>query len=448
MSNTKPDPFIASGISLGVPNSDAQTIENLDNVLFLDEDGNLHFKDSWISQQTYIDGSPIQTVTLKDLWTRINGIYVKDGKLYFKDSSVSRSYSLKEIVDSYTNFKNKLTNGGIWWIGRTSINNSECNNIMVDLNGDPNLGQNVSGGRVFTKTGGSYPSYATGTKCFSIDQYLSETTFTDGDYKTDSSGDLRWHDVPNLKLIIPPFDSNKTFQLIAKTSLRLINIESPILFRLYDKTTETVLDSISLSNGGMDPSSQQQTLTFYGEMTTYTDEFNRLNCSCPTTQQQESSEEEPSHELQVQFYINDQLSTNIFIQGCEENPSGSGVCQLDDTTTIKYDYLERRLIGVPNGLSNEPINNSSIDCIIFDTTKSDKLGRKSGNISFNNQDLYKITFKTPFSDSNYSISLSCNKNINMFYSNKTSSGFTIRAEKKFTGTVDWIATKLAFEGDA
>lgn len=447
-SNTTPDPFLSTGISLGIPNSSAQTIESLDNVLFLDENGYLHFRDSWLSQQTDVDGNLIDTVTLQDLWTRINGVYVKNGKLYFKDSTVTRPYSLKEIVESYTSYKNKFVNGGIWWIGRTSINNSECENIMVDINGDPNLGRNVSGGRIFTKTAGSYPSFASGTKVFSIDRYLSETTFVDGTYKIDASGDMRWHNVPNLKIVVPPFDTNKVFMLFAKTTIRLINVESPILFRLYDTTTESVIDTITIGNGTLDPISQQQTLTFSGSLSTYSETFQRLNCQCPTTTQQESAEEEPPHTLQVQFYVDDQLTTNIFTQNCDEVVDGSGVYIPTDTTTIKYDSLERRLIGFPNDITSEPITNSSIECIIFDTTKDDIVGRKSGSIQFSDQDLYKVEFDNDFSDSNYSISISCNKNINMFYSNKKSSGFTIRSEKKFTGTVDWIATKLKSEGDA
>ena len=42
----------------------------------------------------------------------------------------------------------------------------------------------------------------------------------------------------------------------------------------------------------------------------------------------------------------------------------------------------------------------------------------------------------------------CNKNINTWYTSKKTTGFIIRSEVKMSGSIDWIATKLKFEGDA
>jgi len=443
--NTKPDPFLASGISLGKPTTDSTTIESVDNVLFLDEDGNLHFRDSWISNQVDINGNPLQSITLKDLWTRVNGIYVNDGKLYFKDSSTKRAYSLDELVSAYTDAQNRFVQGGIWWVGRTSITNSECNNITINVNGDPNIADNSNNSRIFTKnSSGEYPTNTEGTKVFSIDQYIISNSFIP-DYKTLSDGSYRWHNVPNLEILLPPLDKQKVTSIISKLSIRTIKTEKPILFRLYNETTGEVLDQISIGNNSREPIEQQPILTYTGNLLTYNEDFERLNCQCATQEQKESSETEPNHRILVQFYVDDILTDDVMELDCVNE---NDVVSLEETTDIMYKSSERRIIGFPNSLTNDPITNSSIDCIIYDISKEDKLGRKSGTINFENQELYKVEFETPFSSIDYSVSISCNKNINMFYTNKKNTGFTIRSEKKFTGSVDWIATKLKFEGSA
>jgi hypothetical protein len=458
---TTPDPFLASGISLGIPNTDATMSEQVDNVLFLDSEGNLRFKDAWIVQQTDIDGNAIESVSLQDLWTRINGVYVKDGKLYFKDGTVTRAYSLHELVSAYVDTKNRLTNGGIYWIGRTAITNAECENVMINIDGDPALAINADGSRVYEKVDSTYPENAIGTKVFSIDKYISDSTFTGGTYKTDTDGNLRWHDVPNLQLLVPPLDENKVVMLSAKATVRLIEAENPVLLRLYDETTAEVLDQIAVMNKVNEPVEQQPSLQYYGVLSTYQSTLEQLACDCPTTQQKENSEEEPPHTIKVQFYVDDHLTADVFDKVCSVTPetaiisgcvdgtiSGGFTTILEDSTLPKYNSKERRIFGIPNKISTEPMTNSNINCVIFDTTPKDIVGRKTGQVSFANQDLIKVSFSKAFSSTDYSISLSCNKNINVFWSNKKTTGFTIQAEKKFTGSVDWIATKTIFEGEA
>jgi hypothetical protein len=423
----RPEPFLTSGISLGIPTNNPLTIENIDNAIFLDSNGEMHFKDSWVPTQTDIFGNILQTLKLKDLWTKNNGVYSQDGKLYFKDSTVDRPYSLQEMVQSYKDITSKLINGGIYWLGRTSISNDECENIMININGDKNLTINDDGARIFLKdTNDQYNQFATGTKVFSIDNYLNNLTITDGGNKfTTVDGQLRWHDVPNHHILLPPIDMNKALALFSKLCIRLIKNDTPILFRLYDETANVVLDQISISNNSENPMEQQPTLTHYGQLPTYLEQLQQLKCQC----QNNITDEEPPHIIKIQFYTN-----------FEFNDSN------DDLTY--YSYLERRVIGIPNSLNVTPINNSSIDCIIWDTNKNDTIGRKTGSAVFNNQDLINITFDNNFTSSEYSINLSCNKNINVFWNNKKSSGFSIKSEKKFTGTVDWIATKLKNEGAA
>jgi hypothetical protein len=444
----RPDPFLASGVSLGKPTTEVNSVDKVDNAFFLDEDGNLHLRDAWITTQTDIKGNPLESVTLRDLWTRVNGIFVQDGKLYFKDSSTKRAYSLEELVGAYQDTKNRFVQGGIWWVGRTSITNAECENILVNVNGDPNIETNGDNARIYTKdSDGNYPPNAIGTKVFSIDQYLNNnmSSFQPTGFKRTDDGSFRWHDVPNLQILVPAIDENKITTLIAKISIRTIKNDNPILFRLYDEITGQTLDTVAVGNNSREPVEQQPILTFSGKLPTFASEFERLNCQCPTEEQKESFEEEPPHRIKVQFYVDDQITDDVLELNCVDN---NDLVTLEETETILHDSLERRLFGFPNSLTNEPITNASIDCVIFDVDTEDKVGRKSGTIDFANQDLQIVEFDRAFSSTDYSISISNNKNINMFYTNKRKTGFTIRAEKKFTGSVDWIATKLKFEGNA
>lgn len=446
--NTPAEPFLTEGISLSVPNESATEISQLDNAIYVDSEGNINFRDYYTDTLTDENGNAITSIKLKDLITRVKGVYAQDGKLYFKDSAVSRAYSLKELVDSYINWKERLSTGGIYWIGSTRITNNECNNAIVNVQGDPNLDVNVpliqGLARVYVKSDvtNNYPTDATGTKVFSIDEYLNNLSDYDKNvnpngYAYTNEGALRWHQVPNLTLTLPPLDENKASVIIAKINTRLIKSSSPIIFRLVDTTTNTELDRKSVMNDGILPTEQQPILTYFGKMPEYNSP-EKLACACAEENEKIALQNNPIRVLAVQFNTQEKFTENdpVTYSSCE-NVSG-----------VHFHGLERRLLGLPNAISETPIVNMSIDAVIYDISKSDSIGRKAGNASFVNKDTYEVVFERPFTGSDYTVSLSCNKNINTWYINKKSSGFTIKSEVKMTGTVDWIATKLKFEGDA
>lgn len=447
-------PFLTDGISLGIPNTSATTVEQIDNAVFLDSNGYLNFKDNYTANLLDINGNPVNTLTLQDLYTRINGVYVAgDGQLYFKDSTTSRAYSLKELVGAYIDWQQKLTTGGIFWVGSTRITSIQCNNLIVNTLGDPNLPANapaISGqARIYEELeSGQYPSYAVGTKVFSIDEYLNGVT---GDFRLNTDGSWRWYDVPNLQILIPPVDVNKIGVIIAKISVRLIKANSPVVFRLVDTTTGLELDRKALANDTDFAVEQQPILTFVGPIVPFQQQLQQLACQCPTQNQQVALAQEPAHTLSIQFHVDDMyLDTpdfQVYDMKCQ-NVSGDLFVDVDDTSNIRYNAFERRIIGLPNSITTDPIVNSSIDVILYDTTPSDSSGRKAATIAFSNQDLINVVFDVPFTSSVYSITLSTDKNINSWYTNKTSTGFTIRTERKFTGNVDWIATKLSSQGEA
>lgn len=441
------DSFLVDGISLGIPNQSATDITTLDSAITCDISGNLVFKDQFTENLVDVDGNPKNTVTLKELYERINGVYVSNGKLFFKDSTVSRPFSLKEIIESYSNWKSKLTTGGIFWLGSTKITNNDCNNLMVNVDGDPTYTENtlatIADGRTFTKleSTNDYPSDAKGTVVFSLDQYLSNlddynSITNPNGYAYTSTGEMRWHTVPNLSIILPPLDSNKLCYLMAKINVRLIKNEKPVLFRLYDETVGVELDRKSVNNNSKFPTEQQPVLSFIGKVPVYSSKYN-VDCGCSLIKNTSTTENSPPHTISVQFHCEDILTDNVLYDACE------------GSTNIAYRAKERRLIGFPNSISSTPIVNLSIDAIIYDINKNDSFGRKvGGNVSFSNENTKVIQFEKAYTDNNYTISLSSNKNINMWYINKKSTGFTIVAENKFTGYVDWIATKINSEGIA
>jgi hypothetical protein len=85
---------------------------------------------------------------------------------------------------------------------------------------------------------------------------------------------------------------------------------------------------------------------------------------------------------------------------------------------------------------------SSIDCLMFDVNPNSKFTRKHGTIDFKNETEKIIQFNNAMIDTNYSINLSCNKNVNVWWESKAKNGFVIKSEIKFTGTVDWTIINL------
>lgn len=85
--------------------------------------------------------------------------------------------------------------------------------------------------------------------------------------------------------------------------------------------------------------------------------------------------------------------------------------------------------------------NSTISYIMFDLGKNANLERR-GTIDFNGTDSVTVTFDQAIPDifqtkNMYSISMTPNANIKIWWDNKTETGFTINSEIPWTGTVDW-----------
>ena len=90
----------------------------------------------------------------------------------------------------------------------------------------------------------------------------------------------------------------------------------------------------------------------------------------------------------------------------------------------------------------EPLTKSNIDVAIFDINPASKLQRKHGTATFDSAEEVQVVFSSPLNNSSYSLNMTANKNVKLWFTNKTANGFTIKSSKAFSGFVDWTAIQL------
>jgi hypothetical protein len=126
------------------------------------------------------------------------------------------------------------------------------------------------------------------------------------------------------------------------------------------------------------------------------------------------------------IYLDENYSTNVHFQSIS-SISLSPIVGKGDIGEATTSYGEARMsMSIYNIGSSEGSSNLV----------------RNGVVQFNDEDRKSVSFEFPIStDKDYSISLCCSKNINVWYESKTSNGVTIRAEKAFTGEVSWIFSR-------
>jgi len=86
--------------------------------------------------------------------------------------------------------------------------------------------------------------------------------------------------------------------------------------------------------------------------------------------------------------------------------------------------------------SDVPFSLGYMNIIVSDTKSSQQL--KSGKVILNDTELFSLKFDDAYEDIEYTISsLDPSEPIGIWYSDKSTKGFTINLERKFTGTVYW-----------
>lgn len=420
--------FTVNGLVLKGPVTQSLS-SNLDDIeigLFINDAGDLVFKDNYVKNVLKKD-----SITLRELYNKNKGVFVElvpdptDSsktieKMYFKDGTVSRAYSLEEIVNLCQTSRRNLITGPLWWVGRTEIDHTECANIQIEEEKyNPNSINLL----------------------WSIDRFLSEVTniskcetpspmtFYEKSINPDT-GEWVWWDVQNLEIVVPPIsDPYKLANILAKISFQSYNMSEPIIFRLYDATIGKELTRTAITQANSGKILGPVILSYFGNLydtnSTSSSTCSTGTCGCSTTT---CVKGDPNCFIPNSKYVNNKFTDQ------------SHIIKVQFHAINYHPNHWERVIGAAIG--NQAITKSSIDMIVFDVNPSSKLSRKHGSADFTNTSSFAVEFSTPVENTNFSIQLTPNKNIKCWYSNKTESGFIINTSKEFTGNIDWTVILL------
>lgn len=428
-------PLNADGVVLSGP-ADPNSLGQISDTevgIFTDENGNMLFRDKYVSQ---ILGK--ETISLKELYTRVNGIFTEldstgKSQLLFKDETVSRAYSLQEIVSSCSNWRKNLTNGSLWWVGRSEVDHSSCANLprATEPDGTPLL--------------------------WSVDRFLAELNNLSQcdsvnpvsfyDLTTDPrTGEPRWWDVQNLELVLPPTDAYKSSLIMAKLAYSSYNSPEPIMFRLYDATTGTELVRTAVVNDNSGKILYPAPLTYFGPLPSSNSKTGGLTRSFSSGFQQDCDEDCGC--TNVNCIEGDPYCVTSSAENFEQIfQEGSHLIKVQFRVINYHPNHWERVFGLElpeTGSSGqaEYLTSSCIDAVLFNTSPDSKYARQHGTAEFINSQEVVIEFAEPFISTDYSVTLACNQNINVWFSNKTRFGFTLKAELPFSGLVDWTVLSL------
>jgi hypothetical protein len=400
------------------------SLESVDVGLFTDAFGNLILRDKYITDVLGKD-----SISLKELYTRVKGVYSRlnangEAELLFKDDTVSRPYSLNEIVSACQNWRKFLTSGSLWWVGRSEIDHSSCANLPRKDDTDGQL------------------------RVWSIDRYLSQlnniqkcstiTPLTFFDMTVDkTTGNPKWWDVQNLEIVMPPTDNYKATLIMAKLAFGGYNITEPVMFRLYDATAgvELVRTAVTQSNAGK--LLYPLPLTYFGPMPTKTSNGRFGNI---TTKSDSNCQEDCGCSTVSCSDVDPYCTTTTTNSANQVFASGSHLIKVQFRVLDYHpDHWERTFgIEFDDGSGkSEYATTSTIDAVVFNTSPDSKYTRLQGSADFQDTNEVKIVFETALANNSYSLNLSADNNINCWYTNKSTTGFTIKSELPFRGKVDW-----------
>lgn len=403
-------PFRTYGINLSKQPNDVAAL-----TISLDKDGNLVFKDDYIKN---VLGKP-EGITLKELYTRTKGVFSNSkGELLFKDSTTSRPYSLKEIVESCKNWKNNLLTGSLWWMNGVEVDHSNCANVPRKTEPTSTSLRNWSVDRFFyDKIKSNVYSRCDSDEIISSDLFVNKNT-----------GEWIWYDIPGLEMVLPPIpDQYKISQLMVKLAYVAYDSPEPIAFRIYDATNNIEMTRTAVIQCNPCEVSYPVTMTWQGQLQSQSNCVLPESCGCVdiacTTGDQSCDTVDNSSLIVKKKY--EQGSRLIKIQFHVKN--------------YQQDHWSR-IFGME--IDGSYLTKSTMEAIIFDSNPQGKYGKKHGTIQFNKQNSAQVTFSQALDSSNYAIALSCNKNINCWWENKSNTGFKIVSELPFSGYVDWTVINI------
>lgn len=403
-------PFRTYGVNLSRRDNDNSAL-----TISMDNSGNLIFKDDYVKN---ILGKP-DGVSLKELYTRTKGVFSNtNGELLFKDSSVSRAYSLKEIVDSCKNWKDNLLTGSLWWMGNVETDHNSCANVPIKTNPNSTTLRYWSIDRFFyDKIRSSVYSRCNSDEIITSDLFVNKL-----------NGDWIWYDIPGLEIVLPPIpDRYKISQILAKLSFVAYDSPEPIAFRIMDITNNIELARSAVIQGNVNQVAYPVLMSWQGQLLSVADCNLRESCGC----------------VDITCTTGDSSCDTIDLSSTrvkKQYEAGSRIIRIQfHVKNYQQDHWSR-IFGME--IDGTYLSKSTLESVIFDSNPNGRFGKKHGTIQFTTQNTTQVTFATPLDTSNYAISLSCNKNINCWWESKSNVGFKIVSELPFSGYVDWTIINL------
>jgi hypothetical protein len=403
------NPLQANGITLASRINDSKAVS-----VSTDGNGNLVLLDDYVKKTLGMQTG----ITLQQLYTRVNGVYTNsEGQIVFNDPTLSRPYTLEEIVSSCANWQSSITNGSLFWMNRVETDHTSCANIPLKA----------------TPTSSTFVFFSIDRFLYNLNQNAANTCNTDvfaspNLFTNPLTGEWIWYNIPGLQMVLPPIpDAYKLGQLLAKLTYDTYNSPEPICFRLYDQTAGVELTRSAVLNCNPCDVAFPVTLLYQGQMIDNSVQCNLPeNCGCVTV---ECATGDPSCDTPE---VGDTIS--------QVYSAGSHLIQVQfHVFNYQTDHWSR-VLGMQQ--DNNYLSKSSIDAVIYDTNTNLKYGKMNGTASFTGQTSLQVTFSTALQTTNYSISLSCNQNVNTWWQGKSTSGFIINAELPLTGSVDWTVTNI------
>ena len=419
------DPLYVPGLVLQKPANPRSegTMADIDVGMSFDDKGNLLFKDSYVTKYLSKD-----SVSLAEIYSRTKAITYRDGQIFFKDASLQREYSLQEIVSSCSQWRRNLVAGSLWWAGRVETDHRSCANSPKTNNSNDML-------NVYW----SVDKYMTDTTGVSICEAVKPLSFYEKTTNPDT-GAWKWYDIQSLELVIPPIeDSYKLAMIIAKLSYVQRNGAEPIIFRMYDATVGKELARATVVQNGSDYVHYPVPLVYVGNIPVAGFTSINLAKSNPSSIACSTAEDCGCVDTTCVEGEASCINPNISYVDKQYAPNSHLIKIQFHIANFHPDYWDR-YFGVD--IDNTAAAISSINAMIFDSSPANKYIHRQGTATFNKVSSVNVEFDTPLAISTYAVTLSCNKNINVWYTNKTTTGFTINAELEFQGFVDWTILNI------
>lgn len=414
------NPLFTPGVVFQKPanTNSSGTLADIGVGISFDDKGNLVFKDSYVSN--FLGQN---SVSLAEIYSKSKAITFKNGQIYFNDASLTRPYSLNEIVNSCAQWRRNLVAGSLWWVGRSETDHRSCANI-------PKTTSSLDKQNIYW----SVDKFMHDTTGVSICDVVKPLSFYEKTVDS-QTGAWKWYDVQSMELVIPPIEDNfKLAILIAKLSYVQKNGTEPIVFRLYDATVGKELTRVSVSSNGSDYVNYPVPLVYVGQIPVANFTTINLAKSNPDSIACNTSENCGCIDTTCVVGENACINPNISFVDTKFAPNSHLIKVQFHVADFHPDYHDR-YFGAD--LDNVAASISSINAMIFDASPANKYIHRQGTATFNSVATLDVVFDTPLATSNYSVALTCNKNINVWYTNKTEKGFTIKSELAFQGFIDW-----------